>query len=196
MDRVLLKLQDDIDESIDRYKSILTIPRRKATMVEDIELILKLVEDNPGISDQDLTLKIIRMFKVSRNTACNVRPTLERANLLMKTNDIVKLTQMAKLYLKNRDVCYLAKGFIYSYFGFLEILYLVKKESPSKKTSILNEWIELYNKEFGERSEKTHRQQFFRAFRYLNNLNFIHKVNGVIMINEGFYKKLEDIQYI
>ncbi|MCL7748764.1 hypothetical protein [Halalkalibacter alkaliphilus] len=193
---ILTKLQNDIEESVDRYKSILAIPRKEESLLQDLELVFKYVKDTPDMHINQFNEKIVEGFGVSFNTARNVRPILERANLLMKTQDSkIKLTAMAENYFKTEEIGYLSKGFIYNYFGFLEFLYLIQKNGPSRRKDLISEWESLYEKEYGKRITTTNITQFSRIYIYLLGLGLIRLNNRKIELNDEHYLSLEKIEY-
>ncbi|GLB61781.1 MULTISPECIES: hypothetical protein [Bacillaceae] len=190
---ILTKIKNDIEESVDRYKSILAIPRKNDTLVEDIEAILLIVKEHEEINHEQLTTIIMETFGVSFNTAFNVRPILERANLLRQSNKIVKLTNMSENYLQTKDISYLSKGFIYSYFGFLELLYLIHKNAPKYNKDLFNEWVALYEERYGKRAKHTNRVQMSRINVYLVGFNLINKSEGKLVVNSEAFSKLDKI---
>lgn len=190
------KLQNDILDSVERYKSILAIPKKSESLIHDLETVLLLVKGSRKIHDDQLTMKIMEVFKVSFNTARNVRPTLERANLLMKNkNKVIKLTNMAENYFTNKETGYLTKGFIYNYFGFLEILYLIQKNGPSFREELFFEWKSLYEKEFGNRLARTNTTQISRIYIYLIGFNLIEIHHKKMRINKEVLLGLDNIEY-
>lgn len=193
---ILTKLQNDIEESVDRYKSILAIPRKEESLIQDLELVFKYVKDTPEMHINQFNEKIMEGFGVSFNTARNVRPVLERANLLMKTKDnIIRLTTMAENYYKTKNIGYLSKGFIYNYFGFLEFLYLIQKKGPSLRKELIFEWENMYENEYGKRITTTNKTQFSRIYIYLLGLGLIRLNNQKIMLNDEHYLSLDKIEF-
>ncbi|MEK5104955.1 hypothetical protein MKX83_23720 [Cytobacillus sp. FSL M8-0252] len=193
---ILTKLQNDIEESVDRYKSILAIPRKEISLVQDLELVFKYVKDTQELHINQFNERIMEDFGVSFNTARNVRPVLERANLLMKTKDNkIKLTTMAENYYKTKEIGYLTKGFIYNYFGFLEFLYLIQKKGPSRRKELISDWVKLYENEYSKRITTTNLTQFSRIYTYLVGLDLIRLNNQIIEMNDKHYLSLEKIEY-
>ncbi|MDG5789779.1 hypothetical protein QA612_20170 [Evansella sp. AB-P1] len=191
---ILAKIEEEIFDSIDRYKSILTFPRTNKTLTKNIEDIIVLVNNNKEISRSNLNQKFIENYNTSINTVRTIRPTLEKANLLMTVDEKVKITKMASEYLVSKDVGYLSKGFIYNYYGFLEILYLVHKKKPQKRSDILEEWVELFEEEFGKRSLNTNKLQFYKIFKMLEGFNYIILSEKKMDLNIDAFLHLENIE--
>ncbi|TCN18952.1 hypothetical protein [Mesobacillus foraminis] len=191
MEHYRLQLKTSIDEQTDRYKSILGIPRRKSkTLLQDIEHILFLVKNYKNISPSKLNLLIAQEFNIAQNTVVYVRPTLERANLLMKINGLVKLTNSAQIYFQEKNTAYLAKGFLDSYFGFMELLLLIAQNQPCKRNDIFTSWVNYYEEEFGGRALSTQKTQFHTIYRYLVTFNLINIDKSYLSLNEQMLNNL------
>lgn len=193
--QITRRLEIDIEESVDRYKSILSIPKKHGSLIKDIELVLLLVKECGGVHDDQLTTSLMENFNISFNTARNIRPTLERANLLLKWNKVIKLTNMSVLYFETQNIGYLSKGFINSYFGFLELLYLVNRRHPHRLTELYSEWAKFYEGIYGERSTQTNISQLNRIYNYLEGFNLISKNGDKIIVNEKAYLNLEKVDF-
>jgi|SRR5690625_2818950 len=195
-DFIINKIQNDIEETIDRHGSILGIPRKEDDLLGDIEKILLLVKEKKEVNSSELTESIMGLFGVSYNTARSVRTILERANLLLRgTNKKIRLTNMAENYFKTNNAGYLIKGFVYNFFGFLEILLLVDRHKPKRRNDIQVDWEKLYELEFGERGKKTYSTQLGRIFAYLHGFKLINVSEGYIGIDIEAYNKLETIDF-
>jgi hypothetical protein len=189
------QIKEDIGEFNDRYKSILSVPVINGCIEEGIHFILKTVHQQ-NLSDIELTKLLMNKFSISNNTAKNVRPTLERANLLMKEDlNLIKITNMSHSYLKTKKISYLSKGFVYSYFGFLEILFLVAENKPRNLREINKEWVNYYEELYGNRSLATHKQHIMRVSRYLNEFKLLIKNDNNITVNTDEYLKLREVEY-
>lgn len=191
----VLKVQNEIEESIDRHGSILGIPK-KEHLLKDIVNILQFVREKNEVNNSELTEFIMEFFGVSFNTARSVRTVLERANLLLRaTNKKIRLTNMAENYFKTNNYGYLKKRFVWNFFGFFELLLLVQIHKPKKKNEILSHWEELYQTEFGERKKRTYSTQFDRVFIYLRGLGLIKSDDNQISINYEAYDELENVDF-
>lgn len=152
-----------------------------------------MVKKEGELHDDQLTTSLMENFNIAYNTARNVRPTLERANLLLKQNKIIRLTSMGLMYFETKNVGYLSKGFIYSYFGFLELLYLVNINKPIKLIDVSNEWAKFYEEIYGGRLIQTNISQLHRIYNYLEGFDLLSKRNGRIIVNKKAYLNLEKI---
>jgi predicted transcriptional regulator len=188
----VVELEEMIEDLIGRYRSILGLPRRNGkTLIEDTEHLLKIVKSNSNLSG--IEYLICKDFNIKKNTFNYVLPTLERANLIMKiNNNSFKLTFAGDKFLEGKNVCYVIKGFLDNYYGLLEVLLILSKEFPSSRVQIFDQWVSLYEKEFGKRAITTHRSQFNIILRYLigftllkhENCNFVVDYDLLNSINE------------
>jgi hypothetical protein len=191
---IIKEINDDINIFSDRYKSIRYIPKlTKKGLESDIGLILELIEDNEGITDWDLANILLNKYKLSKNTAINITPTLKRADLIIKHKKRLKLTNVSKVYLKCRDSAYLGKGFIENYFGVIEMLKLILERQPHNISEVIKEWVMLYELEYGKVEKITSKDYFYKIYKYLCELNYIERNGKYLSINVDKYRKSKEI---
>ena len=169
-------LKEQIELNPDRYKSVLRIPKiSNQNLTSDIKTILMHV-DMKKFKHLDFVKFMCSTYGIAQNTAVNICPTLERANILMKNIDgIIKLTNIGRKYLQDNRSEYIGKGFIENHFGFLEMLLLLLQKNAKNRNSIFSDWVRMYEIEHGTRSYTTHKSQFNNVFKYLLELNYISK---------------------
>lgn len=194
MNEIIFEIEEDIENNSERYKSVLSIPRLTGNGLEaDIREVLNIIYNNPKIDNNYLIQVFMEKYNLANNTAKNIRPTLERANILLKSKNGLILTRVGSEYLVTREVSYLGKGFLENYFGFLEILLLVVKNQPQKILDIFPEWEDFYRREYGERKKETSLNQFYKIFAYLSELHYVQKGDQSYIINKDLYDKSKKI---
>jgi len=159
-------LKEMIEDQIERYRSILGLPRRSNyTLIQDTEYLLKIVKNNSSLNDMEVL--ICKEFNIKKNTFNYVLPTVERANLIMKTKNNIRLTYAGEQFIQTKNISYVVKGFIENYFGLLEALLLIAENPLDSRKEIFLKWVTLYEAEFGNRAKSTHKSQFNIILRYL-----------------------------
>ncbi|MFT4413225.1 hypothetical protein ACLM5H_05115 [Fredinandcohnia humi] len=167
----------------DRFKSVLGIPTKVTrTHIQNIETILEFVEKHQPTNDEFVQF-VIDDFRIKKNTAIHVRPTLGRANLILTVNRTNKLTNISRLYLNEPNPRYLAKGFLENYFGFLELILIINNNNIENKKVMFDKWNKLTIEQIGNRPESTQRTQFGRIFKYLEIFKLLHKENDTWKVN-------------
>lgn len=174
-------INEQLDDLVDRYKSVQNLPKIGRTLSETISIFMKIVEMNHNIDSASFKEIVISDYRLSRNTVNTVLPTLERVNILMIIDDTVRLTNMSKKYLENNDIAYICRGYLEDHFGFLEMLLLIAESKYDRISKCFNEWVKLYEKGIGERNINTHKSQFNKIYRYLVDLNLVIKREYLII---------------
>jgi hypothetical protein len=186
------EISELIDLQIERYRSILGIPRRKGNnLAKDIEQILKIIVEMKTLEKIEYT--VCREFNIKKNTFNYVLPTLERANLIMK-GDVIKVTFAGSKFINENNIAYVARGFLENYYGLLEILLLISEKKVSSRKEIFNEWVKLYENEFGLRTLSTHISQYNIIIRYLIGFDLLYKIDQYYKVNEENLRSYMEVQ--
>ncbi|MCM3585019.1 hypothetical protein M3182_04565 [Mesobacillus maritimus] len=193
MEDIKEQIKTDLEYSHNRHRSIPSLPNLDNSKIRCITEILICINQNKNLSIKELCGRLIELVNISYNTARLIIPTLEKVELVIKSNNKLHLTNRAINYIKTKDIRFISKGFIINYFGFLEMLYLVNDIKPQKINEVFFEWERCYNKLYGSRSLSTNKVQFSRIYTLLVQLNYLYYNNGNIHVNKEAYLHLRRI---